>query len=63
MIRARTILATILVAIGLVWVGQGTGLLAGRSFMVGDPRWAMAGGVAVAVGIALMAATWRDASS
>ncbi len=62
MIRARTILAIILVAIGLVWVGQGTGLLAGRSFMVGDPRWAMAGGVAVALGVVLVATAWRDAS-
>jgi len=53
MIRARTILAVILVAIGLVWVGQGTGLLAGRSFMVGDPRWALFGIVAVVAGLAL----------
>lgn len=53
MIRARTILAIILVAIGLVWVGQGTGLLAGRSFMVGDPRWTAIGAVCVVVGVAL----------
>lgn len=53
MIRTRTILAIILVALGLVWVGQGTGLLAGRSFMVGDPRWTAIGAVCIAVGIAL----------
>ncbi len=53
MIRARTILAIILVAIGLVWVGQGTGLLAGRSFMVGDPRWTAIGAVCVVVAVAL----------
>ena len=53
MIRGRTILAIILVAIGLVWVGQGTGLLAGRSFMVGDPRWTAIGAACVVVGLAI----------
>lgn len=53
MVRARTILAIILVAIGLVWAGQGTGLLAGRSFMVGDPRWTAIGAACVVVGVAL----------
>jgi hypothetical protein len=53
MIRARTILAIILVAIGLVWVGQGSGLLAGTGFMVGDGRWALIGAVAVVAGLAL----------
>lgn len=52
MIRARTILAIILVALGLVWVGQGTGLLAGRSFMVGDPLWTAIGAACVVVGLA-----------
>jgi hypothetical protein len=41
--RSRTILAIILVAMGLVWVGQGTGVLKGTSFMVGDPFWAWLG--------------------
>ena len=53
MIRGRTILAIILVAIGLVWVGQGTGLLKGTGFMVGDGRWAVVGAVAVIAGLAL----------
>ena len=53
MIRTRTILAFILVAIGLVWVGQGTGLLAGRSFMVGDPRWTAIGAASIVIGVAL----------
>ena len=53
----------ILVAIGTVWVGQGSGLLKGTSFMVGDPRWSVAGGAAIAVAIALMAAARRGASS
>jgi predicted anti-sigma-YlaC factor YlaD len=53
MIRARTILAIILIAIGLVWIGQGTGLLQGTGFMVGDMKWAVIGAVAVVAGIAL----------
>lgn len=53
MIRTLTILAFILVAIGLVWIGQGTGLLKGTGFMVGDMKWALIGAVAVVAGLAL----------
>lgn len=53
MIRARAILAIILVAIGLVWVGQGTGTLQGTGFMVGDAKWAVIGAICVVAGIAL----------
>ena len=53
MIRSRTILAIILVAIGLVWIGQGTGVLKGTGFMVGDLKWAIIGAVAAVAGIAL----------
>jgi len=41
--RNRTIGSVLLIATGLVWVGQGTGLLKGSSFMVGDPFWAWLG--------------------
>lgn len=44
------ILAFVLVAVGVVWVLQGLGILTGGSFMVGDRRWALAGVAAVAVG-------------
>jgi hypothetical protein len=53
MIRARAILAIILVALGLAWIGQGTGALPGTGFMVGDMKWAVIGTVAVVAGIAL----------
>jgi hypothetical protein len=53
MIRSRTILAIILVAIGLVWIGQGTGVLKGTGFMVGDMKWAVIGAAAAVAGIAL----------
>ena len=51
--RTRAILAIILIATGLVWIGQGTGLLKGRSFMVGDPLWTVIGAVCVIAGLAL----------
>jgi len=53
-IRGRTITAGAIVAVGLVWVGQGLGLLRGSSFMVGDARWAILGVGAVALGVALL---------
>ena len=51
--RTRTLLAIILVALGLVWIGQGTGLLTGRSFMVGDPLWTVIGAACVVAGLAV----------
>lgn len=41
--RTRVILAVALVAVGLVWIGQGLGVLRGSSFMIGDPTWAVIG--------------------
>jgi hypothetical protein len=46
--RTRWTLAFALAAVGLVWVGQGLGVLRGSSFMVGDIRWAIAGVVLLA---------------
>jgi len=53
LIRSRAFIAIILIAAGLVWIGQGTGLLKGSSFMVGDPRWTAIGAGCVAAGIAI----------
>jgi hypothetical protein len=47
------ILALALVAVGLVWIGQGLGVLRGSSFMVDDARWAILGAVAIVVGAAV----------
>jgi len=52
-IRARTIVAIVLVAIGVVWIGQGTGILQGTGFMVGDPKWAVIGAIGLVAGLAL----------
>ena len=46
--RTRWTAAFALAAVGLVWVGQGLGVLRGSSFMVGDVRWAIAGVVLLA---------------
>ena len=57
--RTRTIVAIILIATGLVWIGQGTGVLQGRSFMVGDPLWAIIGAACLVVGLAIGVAEVR----
>jgi hypothetical protein len=52
--RTRTLGGIVLIATGLVWIGQGTGLIPGQSFMVGDPAWALIGAVGVVFGIAFI---------
>ena len=49
--RTAAILSIVLIAIGAVWIGQGTGLLRGRSFMVGDPAWTAIGAACVVAGL------------
>jgi len=51
------VVALLLAAVGLVWIGQGLGILRGSSFMVDDVRWAIAGVVLVAAGAVLGATT------
>jgi hypothetical protein len=46
------IVASLLVLAGAIWFLQGVNVLPG-SFMTGQARWAVYGGIAVAVGIAL----------
>jgi hypothetical protein len=49
--RARWIIAAVLILLGLVWIGQGSGAIPGSGFMTGDVRWALIGAVLVAVGL------------
>jgi hypothetical protein len=49
--RTRWIIAAIMALTGLVWIGQGLGILRGSSLMVGDGRWAIGGLVLVAAAI------------
>jgi hypothetical protein len=55
----RFLLGALLLAVGLVWIAQGTGLLRGSSFMVGDPRWAIAGAMLVVVGLVALGSARR----
>jgi len=54
--RGRQLVGVLCVAVGLVWIGQGTGVLRGSSFMVDDVRWAFAGVALATVGIVV--AVW-----
>jgi hypothetical protein len=49
----QNIVAGLLVLAGAIWFLQGIDVLPG-SFMTGQTRWAVYGGIAVAVGIALL---------
>ena len=60
--RTRVVGGVVLIAIGLVWIGQGTGLLRGSSFMVGDPVWAWIGAIAAVLGAGLIAVARRRRS-
>jgi hypothetical protein len=51
-------LIAVLTAVGLVWVGQGVGLIEG-SFMTGQPFWAILGATMLAVAIVLVVSTRR----
>lgn len=52
--RTRTVGGIVLIATGLAWIVQGTGLVGGGSFMSGDPVWALIGAVGVAFGVAFI---------
>lgn len=51
--RGRVVAGVLLVLVGLVWIGQGLGILRGSSFMVDDIRWAVVGGVSIVLGVVL----------
>jgi len=52
------LLGAVLALFGAIWFLQGINVLPG-SFMTGQIRWAVYGGIAVAVGIALLLAAKR----
>ena len=49
--RNRWILAAVLALIGIVWIGQGTGIIRGSGFMTDDMRWAIVGVVLLLAGV------------
>jgi hypothetical protein len=50
--------------VGLIWLGQGVGLIGG-SFMTGEAVWAVIGGVCIVLGGLLVRAgfRWKKATS
>ena len=45
------VVAVLMVLVGLIFIGQGLGIITGRSIMVGDRTWAVVGPILVIVGI------------
>jgi hypothetical protein len=52
--RIRLLLGLLLVLVGLVWIGQGIGLIGG-SFMSNDAAWTVIGVLTLGVGMVLVA--------
>ena len=48
-----TIVAILIALVGLVWFGQGIGLIHG-SVMTDDRKWAVIGGIMILLGIAII---------
>ena len=57
----RGVLGGLLIMIGAVWILQGINVLPG-SFMTGQTRWAVYGGIAAAAGVGLLWTAKRRAS-
>jgi len=49
----RLVLAAVLALVGLVWLGQGVGLIGG-SFMSGSPPWAVIGALLLALALVMV---------
>lgn len=54
----RLVLAAVIALVGLVWLGQGVGLIGG-SFMTGSPLWAVIGAVLLVLAIVMVVAERR----
>ena len=61
--RVLFALGGVLLAVGVIWLGQGVGLIGG-SFMSGEAVWAVIGGVCIVLGASLVRAgfRWRQAA-
>ncbi len=57
-VSPRVAVAAVLLVVGVVWIGQGVGLIGG-SFMTGEAVWAVIGLVAVVFALALLAGAKR----
>jgi hypothetical protein len=57
--RTRVVIAIALFVIGVVWVGQGIGLIHG-SFMTGKAVWAIIGAIAILFAFSLLQSVQRE---
>jgi hypothetical protein len=62
-VRVLFALGGVFLVIGVIWLGQGVGLIGG-SFMTGEAVWAVIGGVCIVVGAFLVRVgfRWRQAA-
>jgi hypothetical protein len=58
--RAPTLIAGVLILVGLVWIGQGTGIIRGSGFMTDDIKWAVVGAILLAVGVVVAVSAVRN---
>jgi len=58
---SRLVIAIVLVLAGLVWFGQGSGMIGG-SAMSGSSFWAVVGVILVVAGLAVGALEWRHST-
>jgi hypothetical protein len=63
-VRVFFALGCVFLVVGLIWLGQGVGLIGG-SFMTGEAVWALLGGVCIVFGAFLVRAgfRWRQEAS
>lgn len=61
--RVLFALGGVFLVVGVIWLGQGVGLIGG-SFMTGEAVWAVIGGVCIVLGAVLLRAgfRWRQAA-
>jgi len=57
-----SIVAVLLILVGIVWFLQGINVLPG-SFMTGQSQWAVYGGVAIVIGVGLLVVANRKGAS
>ena len=53
---ALTILGGLMMVMGLLWIGQGSGIVMwpASSFMLADPQWALNGAILALLGLVLL---------
>jgi hypothetical protein len=56
------VVAGLMVLVGATFIGQGLGILTGRSFMVGDRTWVVIGAVLVVAGAWIGRRAWSRRS-